>query len=780
MQRVHNLVFNRQLSTQYKRSHILDNRRQQVRMADVTRRLGPLCPNCEAISLAALLRAIPVFPERNPGELRGCGFRTSVEYCVPEPLSFPNVSASGESCALCALLFSLKKSKDSAVESDIQLAALVHPIVHYDHDSKVNLRLSTPDHPIGDPFAPFGDPQPQWYGYCEGETRVNSLEPIQGPVYSRKHGTRYTINSPWQINVAADEGSAASRYIPRRPLGVYGPDSFFKGILRAIDNCNVNHTRCRLSVDGSPLREFPELPTRVIDVGDPVRRPRLVISHGVSAKYATLSHCWGGQRWVATTTSSLPQMLDGFDLQEIPKTYADAISVTRRLGIQYLWIDSFCIIQDDRADWAIESQRMGDIYEKAYINIAATGANDGSTGFLDSQRNPIVHVRVPAVAGPEEEIDHFYFTNQPNSDFNTFVTRAKLNTRSWVYQERTLSRRTIHFAADMWYWECGDHIVSEDGWQHDAGGGIELTNSTFHYYEDTTPLRQTLNAAATSIGKVFSARTNLLDGETHPRAREMDYLWACMLRAYSKCNLTFHSDKLPALLGLAQRFQQTTERDYTNGHWLQYGEPLPMSLVWFAAVEGGLDYPNGKPLAPSWSCLKGNGPVDFYDTRSAKPVTMIEQIENFAISLYGRTRSTPIALIPNGEGNVSKPTYYALTSTREAKVGNSTYTFQQTLGPARFDNANDVPSQVTLLLVNQQVETGRWGSMPTKDQLVLILSEVDAADSAESEGSSEEDLETEEETEEDEVPGYYRRIGILNMTNPNFFIDVPVRRLVLV
>lgn len=178
-------------------------------MADVTNKLGPLCPNCGAISLAALLQAIPTFPKRSPGGLPpgGCGFTPSVQYCVPEPLLFSNVQASSESCALCALLFSLAKPKDSFVESSIRLAALVHPIVHPDPASNERLRLATPDRPIGDPFAPFGDPQPQWYGFCEGETRVNTLEPVKGPAYSREHGTRYIINSPWQINVAADEGA---------------------------------------------------------------------------------------------------------------------------------------------------------------------------------------------------------------------------------------------------------------------------------------------------------------------------------------------------------------------------------------------------------------------------------------------------------------------------------------------------------------------------------------------------------------------------------------------
>jgi len=64
----------------------------------------------------------------------------------------------------------------------------------------------------------------------------------------------------------------------------------------------------------------------------------------------------------------------------LPKTFQDAVEVTRAIGLRYLWIDSLCIVQDDRDDWLRESQEMGLIYQYAQITVAASHARDGTEG----------------------------------------------------------------------------------------------------------------------------------------------------------------------------------------------------------------------------------------------------------------------------------------------------------------------------------------------------------------------------------------------------------------
>jgi hypothetical protein len=69
-------------------------------------------------------------------------------------------------------------------------------------------------------------------------------------------------------------------------------------------------------------------------------------------------------------------------LDELPKTFQEAVVTARHLGIRYVWIDSLRIIQDSQEDWDYESSRMCDYYSSSFINIAAAASKDGRQGFF--------------------------------------------------------------------------------------------------------------------------------------------------------------------------------------------------------------------------------------------------------------------------------------------------------------------------------------------------------------------------------------------------------------
>src|SRR6202012_6120807 len=108
-------------------------------------------------------------------------------------------------------------------------------------------------------------------------------------------------------------------------------------------------------------------PTRVIDVGDEHHSPHVYLpKHGETGTYLTLSHRWGSphsqHRKLITKTTNIEQYRRGIELDSFPFTFRHALEITRALGIRYIWIDSLCILQDDKQDWERESARMGDIY----------------------------------------------------------------------------------------------------------------------------------------------------------------------------------------------------------------------------------------------------------------------------------------------------------------------------------------------------------------------------------------------------------------------------------
>jgi hypothetical protein len=144
-----------------------------------------------------------------------------------------------------------------------------------------------------------------------------------------------------------------------------------------IDDCNSTHGQC---TDPHPM-----LPKRVLDVGtDAAKRLLLHISPGEVAPYIAFSHCWGPNGIpLKTTTSTIKDHQQGIDFQHLPKNFQDAVTVTRSIGIRYLWIDCLCIVQNDNTDWEVESSKMSSIYRDAYLVIAATQATNSCEGFLD-------------------------------------------------------------------------------------------------------------------------------------------------------------------------------------------------------------------------------------------------------------------------------------------------------------------------------------------------------------------------------------------------------------
>lgn len=201
------------------------------------------------------------------------------------------------------------------------------------------------------------------------------------------------------------------------------------------------------------------LSSRVLDVSNNWLRLH-VSKPGERGEYVALSHCWGAlsqaqKRAFCTSSANLePRCTQGLDFKTLPKTFQDAITVTRELGKGYLWIDAISIIQydDDLEDWKKESGRMGNIFGNAYVTIAAKSARDATQGFFERPR-----LRDPnsQYAKVHTSTHGTIYISGILDDYHSDVKNGVLNQRPWVLQERALSRRTIHFTANQTHWECG-------------------------------------------------------------------------------------------------------------------------------------------------------------------------------------------------------------------------------------------------------------------------------------------------------------------------------------
>lgn len=136
-----------------------------------------------------------------------------------------------------------------------------------------------------------------------------------------------------------------------------------------LEVCIDTHTSCKRT------EEHP-LPTRLIDVG--CNPSHLVLTSHI---LITTRPTYGGTRdFLKLEEKSLEQFLEAIPEDELSKTCRDAICITRKLGLQYLWVDSLYIIQRSGKDWAHESLLMGSVYGGSTVTIAADGALDGTEG----------------------------------------------------------------------------------------------------------------------------------------------------------------------------------------------------------------------------------------------------------------------------------------------------------------------------------------------------------------------------------------------------------------
>ena len=145
----------------------------------------------------------------------------------------------------------------------------------------------------------------------------------------------------------------------------------------------------------------------------------------------------------------------GLPIQKFPKTIQDAIHVTRKLGFQWLWVDSLCIIQDSIDDWTREAASLVDVYQNCVPSIAGLGATAAKHGLF-SKRDPLIYKPCWLFRGSNGK-DVFAHPHQsPETSppektplFDVCFNESVLHKRGWVIQERLLAPRTLNFGSSL-------------------------------------------------------------------------------------------------------------------------------------------------------------------------------------------------------------------------------------------------------------------------------------------------------------------------------------------
>ncbi|KAL1607629.1 hypothetical protein SLS60_002563 [Paraconiothyrium brasiliense] len=346
--------------------------------------------------------------------------------------------------------------------------------------------------------------------------------------------------------------------------------------------------------------------------------------------YIALSHCWGRSQSFRLLRENIAAHKKGIELGSLPQTFKDAVALTRKLSVCYLWIDSLCIIQDDVDDWRKEAALMADVYSNAYLTISAARAGGDDEGFLQLRKTSYVTIHVVL---PDQTKTEFFIGPEMPKEERLKGMQDPVDTRAWIFQEALLSQRLLRFHRDEMSFMCQSRGLLHNMWY---SGLLKLESRSERELQEKLPIQE-------GIGQIIS-RLNNSEGKKS---------WQDMVKLYLDRRLTLDKDRLPALAGLAKRVAQDTK---VNEHRAIGGMGEYLAGMWSAELGASqfceallwrpirpIDSTTRSSFIPSWSYLHASGPIQVYPEEWEEPAGMMWPAQ------FKRAYMEPLGPDPYGE-----------------------------------------------------------------------------------------------------------------------------------
>jgi len=203
------------------------------------------------------------------------------------------------------------------------------------------------------------------------------------------------------------------------------------------------------------------------------------------------------------------------------------------------------------------------------------------------------------------------------------ILDTELNSRGWVFQERTLAPRVLHLGVDQLLFDCSCLEASEEypvGVESRFVEGLAFKRG----------LNLNLDLHTLEVGEGGAA---FEEGERKRRAVYL--LWRQTVEKYTRCELKEEGDKLVAVSGIAKILQERFGDGYVVGLWRGW---LLGGLCWkvdrgrrttrvlqTSRAYGRRWADSSRPetyRAPSWSWASVEGNVTMGQMDSEEPTTM--------------------------------------------------------------------------------------------------------------------------------------------------------------
>jgi hypothetical protein len=336
-----------------------------------------------------------------------------------------------------------------------------------------------------------------------------------------------------------------------------------------------------------PSSRTPDLLlTRLLDVGTDEESGGtvcLVMTENIPPKsrpihYAALSYCWGDKAASAThsttDSSNLNERFSGIPVSSLSQVIQDAITTCRALSIRYLWVDSLCILQGQsyRQDWESQSQVMIRFYQHSYVTLFAASSRSCQEGFLRYRPSKPSLTVLCGEAG-KRSVGLASYSIIPYSPgfsdaysngtlweiYNKDINESHWSQRAWVFQEMVSSQWDIIFGRNMvrLHFRCASTMRLENGFR--------LQAKDINYQKRS----------------VLERVEHPFKDDKNEKRRMMFNFFALQAHRYSGFDLSYETDRLPALAGIAYDVAKTTDtpaEEYLAGLWLQ---SLHLDLIFY-------------------------------------------------------------------------------------------------------------------------------------------------------------------------------------------------------
>lgn len=212
-------------------------------------------------------------------------------------------------------------------------------------------------------------------------------------------------------------------------------------------------------------------------------------------RFVALSYVWGRSREEGRDGEDEERFQADLRSRQrpLPRTVRDAMHVVRELGLRFLWVDRYCIgdEDEDEDDGTAPGGRkhhtisnMDAVYRRAALTIVAASGAHSDHGLPGARR---IHRRLDTYSLAEnghgdardEGSEAYVYIEEAHAELSELIW----STRGWTYQEGLLSKHRLVFTETQAVFQCQHN---QDHSHDDSTGLVSRADDIFYCIEEYT------------------------------------------------------------------------------------------------------------------------------------------------------------------------------------------------------------------------------------------------------------------------------------------------------